>query len=69
MGGGRIPQATTVGDFLGDGAVLRWRRFLHQWISQAGVVAKTGRGCVLPKLPAGEYYQRFSAALARMAAL
>lgn len=54
---------------LGDGAVLRCKRFLYLWMCQAGVVAKTGRGCVLLKLPAGEYYQRFSAALGRLAAL
>ena len=43
--------------------------FLYLWMCQAGVVAKTGRGCVLLKLPAGEYYQRFGTALARVAAL
>ncbi len=54
---------------LGDGAVLRCKRFLYLWICRAGVVAKTGRDGVLLKLSAGEYYQRFSAALARLAAL
>ena len=29
---------------LGDGAVLRCKRFLYLWIYQAGVVAKTGPG-------------------------
>lgn len=54
---------------LGDGAVLRCKRFLYLWMWQAAVVAKTGRGSVVLKLPAGEYFQRFSTALARVAAL
>ncbi len=54
---------------LGDGAVLRFKRFLYLWICQARIVAKTGRGSVLLKLPAGEYYQRFGSALGRLAAL
>ena len=28
---------------LGDGAVMRCKRFLYLWINQAGVVAKSGR--------------------------
>ena len=54
---------------LGDGAVLRCKRFLYLWMWQAAVVAKTGRDRVVLKLPAGEYYRRFSTALARVAAL
>lgn len=54
---------------LGDGAVMRCKRFLYLWISQAGVVAKTGRDTLVLKLPAGEYYRRFGTALARVAAL
>ena len=54
---------------LGDGAVLRFKRFLYLWICQAGMVATTGRGSVLLKLPAGEYYQRFGKAFSRLAAL
>ena len=54
---------------LGDGAVLRFKRFLYLWICQAGIVATTGRGSVLLKLPAGEYYQRFGKAFVRLAAL
>ena len=54
---------------LGDGAVLRCKRFLYLWICQAGVIGKSGRDNVVLKLPAGEYYQRFSAALARLAEL
>ena len=54
---------------LGDGAVMRCKRFLYLWISQAAVVAKTGRDTVVLRLPPGEYYQRFGTALARVAAL
>ena len=54
---------------LGDGAVQRCKRFLYRWMVQAAVVAKTGRNTVVLKLPAGEYFQRFSTALARIAAL
>lgn len=54
---------------LGDGAVLRCKRFLYLWIYDAGIVATTGRDTIVLKLPAGEYYQRFSAALARIATL
>ena len=54
---------------LGDGAVLRCKRFLYLWMWQAAVVAKSGRDSVVLKLPAGEYFQRFSTALTRVAAL
>ena len=54
---------------LGDGAVMRFQRFRYQWIWQAGTVAKSGRNTVVLKLPAGEYFQRFGVALARLATL
>ena len=54
---------------LGDGAVMRFQRFRYQWIWQAGVVAKSGRNTVVLKLPAGEYFQRFGVAMARLAIL
>ena len=54
---------------LGDGAVMRFQRFRYQWIWQAGVVAMSGRNTVVPKLPAGEYSQRFSVAMAPLAIL
>lgn len=54
---------------LGDGAVMRCKRFLYLWISQAAVVSKTGRDALVLRLPPGEYYQRFGTALARVAAL
>ena len=54
---------------LGDGAVMRFQRFRYLWIWQAGVVAMSGRNTVVLKLPAGEYFQRFGVALARLATL
>lgn len=54
---------------LGDGAVMRCKRFLYLWISQAAVVTRTGRDTLVLRLPPGEYYQRFGTALARVAAL
>ena len=54
---------------LGDGAVLRCKRFFYLWIWQAGVVAKSGRNSVVLKMSAGEYFQRYSAAHARLAKL
>ena len=46
-----------------------FQRFRYQWIWQAGTVAKSGRNTVVLKLPAGEYFQRFGVALARLATL
>lgn len=54
---------------LGDGAVVRCKRFFYRWIWHAGVVAKSGRNSVVLKMSAGEYFQRYSAALARLAKL
>ena len=54
---------------LGDGAVMRFQRFRYLWIWQAGVVAMSGRNTVVLKLPAGEYFQRFGVAMARLATL
>ena len=48
---------------------MRFQRFRYQWIWQAGTVAKSGRNTVVLKLPAGEYFQRFGVALARLATL
>ena len=48
---------------------MRCGRFLYEWIWQAGIVAKTGRNTIVLKLPPGEYYQRFGAALTRLATL
>lgn len=54
---------------LGDGAVVRCKRFFYRWMWHAGVVAKSGRNSVVLKMSAGEYFQRYSAALARLAKL
>ena len=54
---------------LGDGAVMRFQRFRYLWIWQAGLVAMSGRNTVVLKLPAGEYFQRFGVAMARLATL
>lgn len=52
----------------------RWRgdalsALSYQWIWHAGIVTKTGRNTIVLKLPAGDYYQRFGVALARLASL
>ena len=52
---------------LGDGAVMRFQRF--RYLRQAGLVAMSGRNTVVLKLPAGEYFQRFGVAMARLATL
>ena len=54
---------------LGDGAVMRCKRFRYLWLSQAAAVAKTGRDTLVLRLPPGDYYQRFGTALACVAAL
>ena len=48
---------------------MRFQHFRYQWIWQAGVVAKSARNTVVLKLPAGEYFQRFGVAMARLAIL
>ena len=53
---------------LGD-SVMRFQRFRYLYIWQAGVVAMSGRNTVVLKLPAGEYFQRFGVAMARLATL
>ena len=54
---------------LGDGAVMRCKRFLYLWITKRGWWPRAGRDTVVLRLPPGEYYQRFGTALARVAAL
>ena len=48
---------------------MRFQGFRYRWIWQAGTVAKSGRNTVVLTLPAGEYFQRFGVALARLATL
>ncbi len=41
---------------LGDGAVMRFKRFLYLWVNHACVVAKTGRETVVVRMDRGDYY-------------
>ena len=54
---------------IGDGGVLRFKRFLYLWIHHACIVSKTGRNTVVISMDLGEYYSRFSAAIEAIAAL
>jgi len=51
---------------LGDGAVLRFKRFLYQCIYGASIVSTTGRNTVVIRMPEGGYFHRFQRALARV---
>jgi hypothetical protein len=51
---------------LGDGAVLRFKRFLYRWIYQASIVSSTGRNTVVIRMAEGGYFHRFQRALARV---
>ena len=55
--------------FFRDHLMMRFQRFRYLWIWQAGLVAMSGRNTVVLKLPAGEYFQRFGVAMARLATL
>ena len=54
---------------IGDGAVLRFKRFLYLWIHHACIVSKTGRNTVVVSMDLGEYYSRFSKAIEAIATL
>ena len=54
---------------VGDGAVLRFKRFLYLWINQACNVSKTGRDSVLIRMDPGEYFSRYANALDAVARL
>jgi|TARA_B100000315_G_scaffold19011_1_gene16781 hypothetical protein len=54
---------------IGDGAVLRFKRFLYLWINHACVVSKTGRTTVVIRMDPGEYYSRYAKALDAIARL
>ena len=54
---------------LGDGAVLRFKRFLYLWINHACIVSKTGRNSVLIRMDPGEYFSRYANALDAVARL
>jgi len=51
---------------IGDGTVLRFKRFLYKWIYQAGIVSTTGRNTVVIRMAGGGYFHRFQRALARV---
>lgn len=48
---------------LGDGAVLRFKRFLYLWINHACIVSKTARNTVVIRMDPGEYFSRYANAL------
>lgn len=54
---------------IGDGAALRFKRFLYLWIHHACIVSKTGRNTVVIRMDPGEYYSRYSKAIDAIAAL
>lgn len=54
---------------LGDGAVLRCKRFFYLWIYHACIIARTARNWIVIRLTKGEYYYRFSKAMERVANL
>ena len=54
---------------VGDGAVLRFKRFLYVWISHACIVSKTGRDTVVIRMDSGEYFSRYAKALDAIARL
>ena len=54
---------------IGDGAVLRFKRFLYLWINHACVVSKTGRDTIVIRLDPGEYYSRYASAIDSIARL
>ncbi len=48
---------------IGDGSVLRFKRFLYQWIYCASIVSTTGRNTVVIRMTADSYFHRFQRAL------
>ena len=54
---------------IGDGAVLRFKRFLYLWINHACVVSKTGRDTIVIRMDPGEYYSRSANAIDSIARL
>jgi hypothetical protein len=54
---------------LGDGAVLRFKRFLYLWINHACIVSNTARDTVVVRLDPGEYHARYTKALNAIAHL
>jgi hypothetical protein len=54
---------------LGNGAVLRFKRFLYKWIYQGAVVSYSGRNGVVLRIQGGEYFYRFTRAISEIANL
>jgi hypothetical protein len=54
---------------VGDGAALRFKRFLYLWINHACIVSKTGRNTVVIRMDPGEYFSRYAKALGAVARL
>lgn len=54
---------------IGEGAALRFKRFLYLWIYQASLVSKTGKNTVVLRMDKGEYYSKFGKALASIDSL
>jgi len=53
----------------GNGAVVRFKRFLYKWIYQGAVVSYTGRDGVVLRIDEGEYFYRFTRAVSEIANL
>jgi len=53
---------------IGNGAVLRFKRFLYKWIYQA-VVSYSGRNAVVLRIEGGDYFYRFTRAISEIANL
>ena len=54
---------------IGDGAVLRFKRFLYLWINHACIVSKTGRDTIVIRMDPGEYFSWYGKALDAIARL
>ena len=54
---------------LGNGASLRFKRFLYLWIHHACSVLKTGRNTVVLRMDDGEYFHRYGKAMQAIASL
>ena len=54
---------------IGDGSVLRLKRFLYLWINYACAVSKTGRDTIVIRMDPGEYYARYASAINSIAQL
>ena len=54
---------------VGNGAVLRFKRFLYKWIDQGAVVSYSGRNGVVLRIEEGEYFYRFTRAISEIANL